>query len=124
LLPAIYYVRQHYGEKISLEVAAARCGLKHPQLTRLFHRTYGLTFRDYVVRYRLREARRLLRDPGAKVADVAEIVGFTDFSYFSRMFKRHFGLQPSEHRGTPPVPPGEGINTESTAQMLRLPPVP
>ena len=61
----------------------------------MFKDAFGMTFRDYVVRLRLKEAGRLLQNPQASVTEVAYTVGFNDISYFSRMFKRHFGVSPS-----------------------------
>ncbi len=60
-----------------------------------------MTFRDYVVAYRLREACRLLENPTTSVSDVAYAVGFNDASYFSRMFKQRVGLAPSLVLGRP-----------------------
>jgi AraC-like DNA-binding protein/CheY-like chemotaxis protein len=122
LLAAIYYVRQHYRDKIRLEEVAEHCGMKAHQLSRLFHVTYGLTFRDYVVRYRLREAKRLLRDPQVSISEVAEAVGFNDVSYFSRMFKRHFGRCPSiVHGAGHRESEHEADSGTSTTRMLKLP---
>ena len=95
-LPAIYYVAQHYREKIQNTEVANLCSMSPFVFSRKFKDAFGLSFRDYVVRYRLRAACSLLRNPGASVTDVAFAVGFNDVSYFSRMFKRHFGAPPSE----------------------------
>ena len=69
-------------------------------------RLQGCLWRDVPgVRVRLREASRLLQNPQASVSEVAYAVGFNDMSYFSRMFKRHFGVAPSSVQlaGTPPI---------------------
>jgi len=121
LVSAIYYVRQHYQDKIRLEQVADHCGMKPHQLSRLFHVTYGLTFRDYVVRYRLREAKRLLRHPQISISEVAETVGFNDVSYFSRMFKRHFGRRPSIVLGVGTASDEENDSGTTTSRLLRLP---
>ncbi len=124
LLPAIYYVQEHYGEKIVAEEVAKLCAMSPYRFSRNFHEAFGLTFRDYVVRYRLKEAKRLLRNPQASVTDIAFAVGFNDVSYFSRMFKRHFGAAPSVVHDQPRRPPGGGgseAEPEPTVIALRLP---
>ena len=96
LAPALYYVESHYADKIRSEDIARLCGLSSFRFSRLFKETHAITFRDYVVRYRLRLAYKLLSEQRASVTDAAFAVGFSDISYFSRMFKRHFDCPPSE----------------------------
>lgn len=93
--PALSYVESSYRGKISSAAAAERCGLTPFQFSRLFKETYGLTFREYVLRFRIREACRLLKNPNAQVADVAHLVGFGDPSYFGKMFRRFTNMSPS-----------------------------
>lgn len=95
LAPALSYVESGYREKLSSSEAATRCKLTPFQFSRLFRETYGLTFREYLLRFRIREACRLLKNPNAQVADVAHVVGFTDPSYFAKMFRRYTNLSPS-----------------------------
>ena len=97
-LPAIYYVAQNYREKIQNTEVANLCSMSPFAFSRKFKDIFGISFRDYVVRYRLRAACGLLTNPGSSVTDVAFAVGFNDVSYFSRMFKRHFGIPPSERQ--------------------------
>ena len=96
LAPAIQYVEDSYRNKISSSSAAERCNLTSFQFSRLFKETYGLTFQDYVLRFRIREACRLLKNPTAEIADVAFLVGFNDPSYFGKIFRRYMDCSPSE----------------------------
>lgn len=71
----------------------------HPShLCKSFQRYYGETPTDFVNRLRLRQAVRLLNEPGAKVAAVAAELGFDSLSHFHRLFKRHYGLTPAAYR--------------------------
>ncbi|HZD54536.1 MAG TPA: response regulator transcription factor [Woeseiaceae bacterium] len=97
LLPAIYYVKRKFREKISATVVAQACGMDAFRFSRAFHAAFGLTFRDYVLRYRILEACRLLCDANGCVTDVAFSVGFNDASYFSRVFRRLIGISPSAY---------------------------
>jgi AraC-like DNA-binding protein len=117
-LPAIYYVAQNYREKIQNTEVANLCSMSPFAFSRKFKDVFGISFRDYVVRYRLRAACSLLRNPGASVTDVAFAVGFNDVSYFSRMFKRHFGVPPSERQATEAFEAGD----VSPTALLQIPP--
>jgi AraC-like DNA-binding protein len=95
LKPALYYVEQHFREKIRAGDVAKLCGMSAFRFSRVFKDTYGIAFRDYVVRFRLREAFRMLNTGHASVTEAACANGFNDVGYFSRMFKRHFNVCPS-----------------------------
>ncbi len=96
LARALQYVEQNYRGKISSAKAASLCNLTTFQFSRLFKETYGLTFQEYVIRFRLREAGRLLKNPNAQVSEVAYLVGFNDPSYFTKVFRRYTGVSPSQ----------------------------
>ena len=97
LRPAIYYIEKHFNERVSADEIARLCGLTRFRFSRLFHSVFGITFRDYLMSYRIGSACRLLRRPTVSVTDVAYAVGFNDASYFARMFKRCMGILPSEY---------------------------
>ena len=95
LKPAIAYVRRSFREQVREAEAAQLCGLTRFEFSRAFHKTFGLTYIDYVLKLRIREARRLLRRPGTRVTDVCYAVGFNDPSYFGRVFRQHVGTAPA-----------------------------
>lgn len=97
LLPAISHIERHYGEKISAKEVAKLCGMDSFRLSRSFRAAFGMPFREYLLRFRVKEACRLLQRPDMPVADVAALAGFNDASYFSRAFKRYAGVPPSEY---------------------------
>jgi AraC-like DNA-binding protein len=99
LLPAVHFVESHLSEKITGEDMARLCSMSPFRYSREFKEAFGISFREYLVRLRLKEAARLLENPQARVAQVAYAVGFNDMSYFSRMFKRYFGVSPSSVQG-------------------------
>jgi AraC-like DNA-binding protein len=95
LAPAIGYVEEHYRHKISSAHAAELCAMSPFQFSRVFKETFDVTFQEYVLRFRIRAACRLLKNPNAQVTDVAYLCGFNDPSYFARIFKRDTRLAPS-----------------------------
>ncbi len=117
LQPAVYYVAKNFRRKIQNQEVADLCAMSPFNFSRAFKDAFGISFRDYVVRYRLREACRLLNNPNVTITDVAYAVGFNDVSYFSRMFKRYLGMSPSSRiKGEPHV-----LRDQSPTAELRIP---
>jgi YesN/AraC family two-component response regulator len=95
LAAVLDYVDRNYSGKITSAKAASLCGLTPFQFSRTFKEAYGITFLEYLPRFRIREACRLLSNPNAQVADVAHLVGFNDPSYFGKVLRRYTKMSPS-----------------------------
>jgi two-component system response regulator YesN len=96
LAPAVTYVRLNYSQRIVSDGMARLCGMSSSHFGRAFKQVYDMTFQDFVVRYRVFQAFNALKAPGANVSEIAYSVGFSDPSYFTRVFKRYVGVAPSE----------------------------
>jgi AraC-like DNA-binding protein len=96
LLPGIYYIQQHFNERMAAEDVAQMCGMNRFRFSRRFHRALGMTFQEYLLRYRVRQACQLLLRPRVSVTEVGYSVGFNDASYFTRIFKRYMKMLPSQ----------------------------
>lgn len=93
------YIQNAFREELTLAQLAARVHLSPNYLANLFKKETGVTLNDYITEIRLAEAKRLLREePGILVFDVAERVGYKDGKYFTKLFKREVGQNPSEYR--------------------------
>ena len=92
------YIAQHKTEPLSLSAVAKAAGASVFHFCKIFHKTTGLKFTDYVARVRLEEARTQLLNPNRRISEVAYDVGFQSLTQFNRMFKRVFGQSPSEFR--------------------------
>jgi AraC family transcriptional regulator len=90
-------VDRHVGEPLPLARVAAAVGVHPVHLARTFRRVYGTTFAAYVRQRRVERARMALAGP-SPLSDIAALAGFADQSHFSRLFKRHTGLTPSQYR--------------------------
>lgn len=102
LQPALRFVAQHYPEKLTEAAAAKTCAMSRFEFSRKFHAAFGMTFREYLLRVRITEARRMLTEGGRSVTSIAYASGFNDGSHFARMFRRYTGVLPSEYQaGTP-----------------------
>lgn len=97
VLAAPAFVDEHYAEKFAALAIAKHCGLSRFQFSRSFHSVFGITFREYLLRFRIREACRRLRAGTEPITGIAYGVGFHDGSYFARMFRRYTGELPSQY---------------------------
>ena len=77
---------------------ARHLGLSEGHLSHLFKKETSFTVNVYITRYRIRRAMELLKDCRVKVYEVAEQVGYKDITYFSTVFKKLVGVNPSEYQ--------------------------
>lgn len=92
------YIERHYQEEISLQDIAARFFLSREYIARKFKQEYGVTLLDYLSRFRIEKAKLLLHNPHLRISQVAEMVGYQDEKYFSKVFKKLEGINPGEFR--------------------------
>ena len=86
------------GAPPSLERLVADSGFSCGHLSRAFKQSFGISSGEYVMRRRLHQARRLLLETRLPIGEICQLAGFGYFSHFSRQFKRHVGVSPSEYR--------------------------
>lgn len=92
----VSYIENHYAERLTLKQIAGAFYINTSYLGQIFKRETGESFTDYVNKYRIRKATELLSDPSYKIYEVAEKVGFTDYHYFLKIFKKITGVNPTE----------------------------
>ena len=80
----------------SIQEIAAITGMNERTLSSRFRVLTGESIHQYQLNLKLDDAYRMLRDGGANVKEVAAHFGFCDAYYFSRMFKKKFGVSPKE----------------------------
>jgi AraC-like DNA-binding protein len=98
--PALAYISSNFCRKIQEKDVASICSLSPYRFSRVFKTEVGVTFQEYLVRFRLDEACRLMMNPAASLTDIAYTVGFNSPSYFSRAFRQVFATSPSDYRET------------------------
>ncbi len=93
------YISENYGSiDLSIMAISDHVKLSSSYVCTLFKSETGITLNQYITEYRLGRAKELLSDPRNRIADIAEAVGYSDSNYFSKIFRKSFGLSPSEFR--------------------------
>jgi AraC-like DNA-binding protein len=92
------HIEQHKAEKISLPAVAAAAGASVFHFCKVFHKSTGLTFTDYLARVRAETARAQLLNPNRRISEIAYDVGFQSITQFNRTFRRIYGQSPSQFR--------------------------
>ncbi len=92
----LMYLVHHDTEQINLDDIAAQLGLDKSYICRLFRQHTGMTIMNYVNRIRCYHAICLM-DSGMPVSQAALAIGYNDYNYFSRVFKKTIGYPPSKY---------------------------
>ena len=95
---AILYINEHFSENITLGTVANTVFLSHAYFSRLFKSETGMTFSEYINYVRIEESKKYLFDLEYKISEIATMVGFSDQSYFTKVFKKREGLSPGHYR--------------------------
>ncbi len=94
------YIRNHLQTEITLVELANLVHLHPNYFIKYFKKHFNVTPIEYVNVLRLQTASKLLtRDPYQSIQRIADEVGFNDYRYFSRLFKKKYGVSPSQYRG-------------------------
>lgn len=126
LHPALAYISKHVSLPIPEATVASLCNMSPYRFSRAFKAAFGVTFQNYLIDYRISQAKNQLANPRISVIDVGLSVGFNDPSYFARIFKRRTGLSPSRYRDSVAAlklvasSPGGEVAQESDPDLPRL----
>ena len=92
------HITKNRRESLSLADVAKVSGASMFHFCKVFKKTTGLTFTDYVARIRLEDAKEELLNPNRRISEIAYDVGFKSLTQFNRAFKRIFGQSPTQFR--------------------------
>lgn len=98
LTEIVKYIEQNYQSDLSLQEVAGKFFVSREYISRKFKQEYGINFSDYIVSVRIEKAKLLLQNPNLKLSQIAEMVGFHDVKYFSKVFKKQAGTSPKDYR--------------------------
>lgn len=91
-------IEENYFENITLASLADQYHVDASYLSRTFSRKYGESIISFLTRVRMEKAAELMRDESRKLEAIAFLVGYDDYHYFSRVFRKKMGVSPSEYR--------------------------
>lgn len=97
---AMVFIHDHYTEQISRHEIANHVNISEDYLTFCFRKELGITPIKYLRRHRIKQAKLLLKASPNNITEIAFSVGFSDSSYFSRIFHQETGISPEEFRQT------------------------
>ena len=91
-------IREHYTEDIQLTTLAAKYAVSSGRLSTMIKDELQMNFSDYIAQLRIQRAKELLEDETMSIQEIAEIVGYNDYFYFTKVFKKVQGISPSKYR--------------------------
>ena len=97
-LKIMQYLQTNFSERITLEEIGRLTFFSPNYCENVFKREMGRSVIDYLLEIRMEAAKRLLSEGSLSLGAVAEAVGFDDYNYFSRVFKKRTGYTPTEYK--------------------------
>ena len=97
------YVEQHYQTPTNQEEVAKQLGFSREHFCRYFKQYTGITFREYLTRYRLNKAKQQMEHTVDTELEIALNVGFSGVKQMSGAFKKYCGMTPSQFRKSLPA---------------------
>ena len=94
------FIEAHLGEDVSVEQLCAELGISRTRLYEIFRSELKMGISRYILIRRLHRAKKLLKTTELPVSEIAVTVGFADYNYFSRVYKKRYGKSPHIYRKT------------------------
>lgn len=91
------YVRENYGEKLTLAAIASKIGISQGYLSSVFKKQTGGNLNDYINQIKIEKAKELLEKHEYMMYEISDMLGFENPYYFSKVFKKLTGITPSEY---------------------------
>lgn len=89
------YMTNYYSQNLKISDIADAIGLNRKYLAKIFQKSEGCTMSDFLLDLRMRKASEAISNGENKIKNIATSVGFDDPLFFSRQFKKHFGVSPT-----------------------------
>lgn len=92
----LQYIQEHYAQRISLTDLSQELNVSCTHLNAKFKAEVGYTFHDFLNHYRISRAVELQKQGNLKLYEIAEMVGFSDYKYFNKVYKKYVGYPPNK----------------------------
>lgn len=97
---AAAYVDRHYTEELTLTSLAERYHVESSYFSRMFRQEEGKNLILYITERRIEKAKEYIEKTETNLTEIAFLVGYDDYTYFSRVFKKNTGFSPREYRSS------------------------
>jgi AraC-like DNA-binding protein len=95
---AIEYIKSNLDQPLTRDEVARACNMSYGYFSKVFHQRTGHTFTELLNRFRFERACAIIEETGLNMNQIALECGFSDQSYFSKVFRRYAGISPREYR--------------------------
>jgi len=95
---SVLYIDERFFEELSLASLAERFGVESSYYSRIFRQETGKNLMLYIAEKRIEKAKEYMKDDSVNLAEVAFMVGYDDYNYFNRVFKKMTGQSPRDYR--------------------------
>ena len=95
---AVQYIDQHFQENLSLTEVAEKFHIESSYFSRMFRKEVGDTFVVYISKKRMEKAVEYMKHTDIRLTEIAFLVGYDDYTYFNKVFRKMMGSSPREFR--------------------------
>ena len=99
VVQSIHYIEKNYNRNINLEEISRFVHMNKNYFCKVFKEETGESFVSYHTKMRMSKAFELLQEDNSKACDIAEMLGYTNYQYFCKLYKKYIGLNPSQSKG-------------------------
>ncbi len=91
-------IHENYFQDIGISQAAEQLGLSEGYFSKVFKERFGKTFKRYLTDYRMEIAKKMLVETNTPIQEISSAVGYNNHNQFSKMFRLHEGISPTQYR--------------------------
>lgn len=95
---AVRYIEKNYSEELTLSGLAKRFSVESSYFSKVFHQQTGDTLISYITKQRMSKAIQCIEEDNISLTEIAFLVGYDDYTYFSRLFKKTVGQSPRDYK--------------------------
>ncbi len=95
---AAEYIQKHYFEALTLSGISKQFHVEHSYFSRIFKKEMGVTLMLYIAKIRIEKAKEYIQHNNSNLAEIAFMVGYDDYTYFNKVFRKHTGISPRDYK--------------------------
>lgn len=95
---AIHFINLNLNKNLTLKAISTNIAVSSQYLSTLFKQEVGQSLTEFIAKNRMEQAIYFLKESTLSISEIATQVGYSDLNYFSKVFKKHYGVTPSSYR--------------------------